>query len=134
MFDGTLDILEEIACYLFWHSIVKIFLLYITMMTVCRFVSLYSAVTRSTLSYYWLKYTYYRRLSIHTNMVCSNEYSSSVTSLCLFLGAGPLYSRETASRNFRGFYPPFSVYANEFGYVCDDRYEIGGTFVEGTLK
>lgn len=52
----------------------------------------------------------------------------------LFLGAGPLYSRETASRNFRGFYPLFSVYANEFGYVCDDRYEIGGTFVEGTLK
>lgn len=27
-----------------------------------------------------------------------------------FLGAGPLYSRETASRNFRGFYPPHFPY------------------------
>lgn len=74
------------------------------------------------------------RLFIHTNTVRSNEFSSIVTSARQFLGADPLYSRETASRNFRGFHPPFSVYANEFGYVCDDRYEIGGTFVEGMLK
>lgn len=41
-------------------------------------------MTWSTVSCYWLKYTYYRCLSIHTNMVRSNEYSSSVTSPSLF--------------------------------------------------
>lgn len=95
-----------------------------------------SAMTRSTVSYYWLKYTYMLSAPFYTYQYGTLEriFVQRYVTAPFFLGAGPLYSRETASRNFRGFYPPFSVYANEFGYVCDDRYEIGGTFVEGMLK
>jgi len=53
---------------------------------------------------------------------------------CQFLHADSLYSIATTSRNFRGFYIPFSVYANEFEYVCDDRYESDETFIATTLK
>jgi len=51
-----------------------------------------------------------------------------------FLDADPLCSVATISRNFRGFYTPFSIYANEFEYVCNDRYESDERFIATTFK